>query len=152
LVTTSTPFEVTGITLLWIGPVTIAASAGAVWLVQRGALMFAQLFPSALSGPNARQIEQLQQSREPVIVAAVLVLVAVVVFAVICREAGNPVRTFRRVALWALLVSFVPDVLAGLASLFGWPLAIVYAAMHIVVWAVCVAILTRLTTCPSPVS
>jgi hypothetical protein len=143
---------VTGVTLRWTGPVAIAASAGAVWLVQCAALMLARLFPSALSRPNARQIEQLQHSREPVIVAGILVLVAVVVFAVVCREAANPVRTFRRVALWALLVSFVPDVLAGVASLFGWPLAIVYAAMHIVAWAVCVPILTRLAACPSPLS
>lgn len=120
-----------------------------MWLVQRGVVM-ARLFPSPTSGPNARQIELLQQSREPVIVAAVLVLGAVWVFAVVCREAANPVRTFRRVAIWALLVSFVPDVLAGVASLFGWPLAIVYAAMHIVVWAACVTILTRLAACPFP--
>jgi hypothetical protein len=137
-------------TPLWIGPVTIAASAAAVWLVQLGALTIVQLLPSVIGGANARQIAQLRYSREPVIVAAVLVLVAVVVFAVVCREAESPVRTFRRLAVWALLVSFVPDVLADLGSLFGWPLAMVYAVMHIVAWAVCVGILTRVAACPSP--
>jgi hypothetical protein len=74
----------------------------------------------------------------------VLVSCAVLVFAVIYREAINPFRTYRRVALVALVVSFVPDVFAAVMSLFGWPLAVIYMIMHVAAWAVCVTMLTKL--------
>ena len=62
---------------------------------------------------------------------AVLVSFAVVVFAVVLREAIDPLRTYRRVALVALVVSFVPDVFVGAMSLFGWPLAVIYVSLHV---------------------
>jgi hypothetical protein len=46
-----------------------------------------------------------------VIFTTVLVLIAVIVFAIVDRKAGNPVRMFNIIALIALIVSFVPDIL-----------------------------------------
>jgi hypothetical protein len=84
----------------------------------------------------------LRRSSEPAIFTILLVSAAVVVFAVVCREAIDPVRTFRRIALIVLIVSFAPDILAGVWSLFGWPLAIVYMVMHVAAWAASVTTLT----------
>ena len=98
----------------------------------------------AVAGINLRQIEQLRDSHEPTIVAAVLVSFAIVTFAIVTRQAIDPIRTFRRLALGTLLFSLVPDLLAWMTSLFGWPLAAVYVAMHVAAWAMCVTILTHL--------
>jgi len=62
----------------------------------------------------------------------VLVSAAVLVFLAVCHEAINPVRTYRRLALIVMLVSLVPDVMAAMWSLFGWPLATTYMIMHVV--------------------
>jgi hypothetical protein len=131
--------------LMWVGPLAVLASTVAVVIVQW--LAFTLLSPSskvAPVDPSQRQIDLLRRSSEPAIFTVVLVSAAVLVFVAICREAVNPFRTFRRVALVALFVSFVPDVVAAFWSLFGWPLATVYMAMHVAAWAACVTTLTRL--------
>ncbi|HJZ71134.1 MAG TPA: hypothetical protein VKE51_05300 [Vicinamibacterales bacterium] len=87
------------------------------------------------------------RSSEPIALSACLVSVAVVVFFVVAREAVDPVRTYRRVALWALVVSFVPDVVLGYTSQPApatsvWPIAVVFMVLHVVAWAVIVTLLT----------
>jgi hypothetical protein len=131
--------------LLWVGPLTVLASTAVVMVVQR--LAVALLSPGSrirFSGRNQVQLELLGRSNEPAVFTVVLVSCAVLVFAVIYREAINPFRTYRRVALVALVVSFVPDVFAAVMSLFGWPLAVIYMIMHVAAWAVCVTMLTKL--------
>ncbi|CAA9495890.1 MAG: hypothetical protein AVDCRST_MAG12-2358 [uncultured Rubrobacteraceae bacterium] len=71
---------------------------------------------------------------------------AVVVFGLLLRFAGRPVRTFRRVALAVLLVSLVPDVLMLFSpSMPGTTVAGVLTLMveHVASWAVAVGVLTR---------
>lgn len=69
---------------------------------------------------------------------------AVVVFGLILRFAGRPVRLFRRVALAVLLVSLVPDVLVLFSgSMPGTTVAAVGTLMveHVASWAVAVGVL-----------
>ncbi len=122
---------------IWVGPAIVVASVIAVVIVQQIALRLL-FWPrgSPLSG------------NEPAIFTAVLVSGAVVVFLAVLHEAANPVRTFRRIAFVALVVSVVPDIALGLSSIrwASWPLAITFIVMHAVAWAVTVAMLTGLAT------
>jgi len=88
------------------------------------------------------------RTEEPSVFTAVLVAIAVVVFAVVAGEATRPVRTYHRIAFVALVLSFLPDVALGFGLIRGegWPLAIVFILMHVVAWAVTVSMLTHLTT------
>ena len=82
----------------------------------------------------------------------VCVSIAVLVFAAVANEAVNPVRTYRGIALGVLLVSFVPDLGLAMTSAPGinlWPLAGIFAVMHVVAWAITVSMLTRLTFTPA---
>ncbi len=70
---------------------------------------------------------------------------AVVVFGLMLRFAGRPVRLFRRVALAVLLVSLVPDVLVLFSGYMpGATVAGVFTLMveHAVSWAGAVGVLT----------
>ena len=76
--------------------------------------------------------------------SAVGAIGATLVYGLLSRRVENPDRTFLRVAVVALALSFLPDI--GL--LFGDPQAtilgvLVLMAMHVVVAAVCVGTLTR---------
>jgi hypothetical protein len=131
--------------LLWAGPLTVAASVAAVAIVQRLAL--ALLTPPsafALAGQDLIQIRAVGRSPEPLIFTALLVSCALLVFVIVCREAINPIQTYRRIAFVVLLVSFVPDVVAAMAAGFGWPLAMLFMVMHVAAYAPCVTILTGL--------
>src|ERR1700687_4703313 len=99
----------------------------------------------ALMGLNLVQIQSLRRSNEPIIFTALLVSGAVLVFAVVRREAIHPLGTYRRIAFAVLLVSFIPDVAAAMSSAFGWPLATVCMVMHVAAWVPCVTILTTLS-------
>jgi hypothetical protein len=96
-------------------------------------------------GQNLVQIQALRRSSVPIIFTALLVSGAVLVFAIVCREAIYPLRTYRKIALVVLLVSFIPDVAAAMFSAFGWPLATVFMVMHVAAWVPCVTILTKLS-------
>lgn len=126
--------------LVWAGPLTVAASTAAVVAVQ---WLVVTLFSSRGSGQfdAGRQMDILRGAREPAIFTVVLVSAAVLVFAIIYREAARPLRTFQRVALVALVVSFVPDIVGPFWSLFGWPIAAVFIIMHVAAWAACVIML-----------
>jgi hypothetical protein len=64
----------------------------------------------------------------------------------------NPVRTWRRVAAVALILSFVPNVLLAISHIMGggWPEACALMTMHIVVWAICVTLLPSLAITKHP--
>jgi len=125
--------------LVWLGPATIALSIVAVFVVQQMALLW--------FAPLPREYAMLR-SLEPFVLTACFVSAAVIVFVVIAREAVDPVRTYRRVALSALVISFVPDLILGYTSRPApatslWPIALVFMVMHVVAWAVTVTLLTR---------
>ncbi|ELZ92000.1 hypothetical protein C440_16849 [Haloferax mucosum ATCC BAA-1512] len=76
--------------------------------------------------------------------SAVGAIGAALVYGVLSQRVESPDKTFLRVAVAALVLSFLPDI--GL--LFGDPQAtipgvLVLMAMHVVVAAVCVGTLTR---------
>jgi hypothetical protein len=80
--------------LVWVGPGTVAAAVVVVKLLQIVAI-------AALR----RAERSLLRTEEPSAFTAVLVVIAVVVFAFVSREASKPIRAYRRVALVALIVS-----------------------------------------------
>jgi hypothetical protein len=122
--------------LYWVGPATVVAAVVAVRLLQIVAV-------AALSPPE----RSLLRSEEPAAFTAILVAIAVLVFAVVSREAANPLRTYGRIAFVALVLSCVPDLALGFGLVRGegWSLAIVFIVMHVAAWAVTVTMLTRLT-------
>ena len=69
------------------------------------------------------------------------------VYAASLRLATHPVQTFRRVALGALLVSFIPNVAVAASGMRGadWSSMLALMLLHVVAWAVTVALLTGLT-------
>ena len=89
------------------------------------------------------------RSPVPAVFTIACVSAAVVVFReVTARDSRHPLRTYRRIALVVLLLSFIPDIAIGMSWIVpdeGWPLAIVYMVMHVVAWAVTVTMLTSLT-------
>jgi hypothetical protein len=125
--------------LCWVGPGTVAASVVAVAAIQ--------LIAVRILSPLPRFSEAVLTSAEPVIVTAVLVSVAVLVFALCVRWADDPLSTFCRIAFGTLLLSFLPNVAAAvlLRPATTWPSMIALMVMHVVAWAVTVTMLTRLT-------
>ena len=123
--------------LLWVGPATVAAAVAAVKLLQIVAV--AALRPTERS---------LLRTEEPAAFTAVFVAIAVMVFAIVAREASRPIRTYNRIAVVALVLSCVPDLAIGFGLIRGegWTLAVVFILMHIAAWAVTVSMLTHLTT------
>jgi hypothetical protein len=97
--------------------------------------------------PLPRFSERVLTSAEPQVVTAVLVSTAVLVFAVCVHLADDPVRTYRQISLGALLISFVPNLAAGLLlrPAADWPSMFALMVMHVTAWAVTVPMLTRLT-------
>ena len=127
--------EVTLHRLVWVGPATVAAAVLAVLVVQKISL--------AMLGPLPRFSAAVLESNEPAIVTTVLVAAAVVVFAALGNASMSPVRTFKRLALVVLLVSFIPNVTMALSGA-GWPPMLALMAMHVAAWSVTVTMLTRL--------
>ena len=78
---------------------------------------------------------------EPVIVTAVLVAAAVLVYAAMASAPLSRVRTFKRLAVAVLLVSFVPNVAMALSGA-GWPPMIALMVMHVAAWSVTVTMST----------
>lgn len=127
--------------LLWAGPLALAiALAGnlAVWSIAPAVIdVSPEFMPLASAGP--------------VIVMTILgVLGAVVAFVVVGRFARQPARTYPLIAFVALLVSLIPNVMliaAPAGAPFGGitaPQVLVLMVMHVVTYAACVLILTRL--------
>ena len=123
--------------LLWIVPLTILAAVVANVIIQQIAV--AVLNPDSAFLPLTLM--------PPIIFTVVGVLGAVVVYAVIGRFSRQPVRLFRRVALVALVVSFIPDILMLVTGFNPGTTAAnvaVLILMHIVAWGIAVGMLTRL--------
>lgn len=123
--------------LLWVGPLAVVASVIGVLLIQIIAVAILKPDPLPMSlnwGP-------------PIVFTVALVSAAVIVFALVTRFIKNPMRTYQIIALVVLVVSFLPDVGYAGSSMPGasWPVAIALMIMHVVAWAICVSILTRLS-------
>ena len=127
--------------LLWVGPVTIAASVAAVVLVQRLALLVLTDLHK-FSG-------NILHSNEPAFATLFFVGVAVLIFPIVADAASNPLRTFRRLAFGVLALSCVPNLYGGFfGKSIDWGM-LALMLMHVVAWAVTVQMLTRLTVVPS---
>jgi len=124
--------------LLWVGPLAVVAAIAGVLIVRVIAVAVLQPDPLPLS----------LMWGTPIVFTAVLVTAAVLVFALVARVAKNPIRTYQVIAFVCLLLSFLPDVAYARSSMPGasWPVAVALMIMHVIAWAICVSILTRLST------
>src|SRR5262245_58051371 len=100
--TDATPSSVNLRSLLWVGPATVSGATIGVAAVQRMVVPLADPLPPALRFP--------MMSAEPLVFTAILVVAAVIVFAVIADNAADPIRTFRRIASGVLVISFIAGV------------------------------------------
>jgi hypothetical protein len=123
--------------LLWLGPVTVATSVAAVVAVRTLAVWL--LDPPRTFSPLGFVA--------PVTFTAVLVVAAVVGFAIIACITDKPLRLFRLIALAALLISLWPCVTLAGQSIpgAGWPAAVALMAMHVAAWYATVTMLARFT-------
>jgi len=120
--------------LWWVGPLTVLASVAAVLVVR--VVAFATLDLSAAYPPLSWS--------GPIFFTVVLVSAAVLVFVAVARTSPTPIRTYRRIALGALLLSFVPDLfLPGTGPGATWPAAIVLMVMHVAAWLPTMLVLTN---------
>ncbi|HEX4809004.1 MAG TPA: hypothetical protein VH325_08745 [Bryobacteraceae bacterium] len=122
--------------MLWVAPLTVAASVVAVLAVRKVAIRVIHPAPGFLPltlGP-------------PILDTILGCLGAILVFGAIVFYPDS-VRTYRRVAAAVLLVSFIPDVLLATSRGMGggWPEALFLMIMHVVVWAICVTVLPGLS-------
>ena len=119
--------------LRWAGPLPVLLSVGAVAVIREIAVAVVQ--------PDIRYIPLLRPF--PIFDTAVFGTAAVLVFARFCRDNGHPIADYRRLAIRVLLISFVPDILLAITHAFGggWPEALWLMAMHLTVWAICIAVL-----------
>lgn len=122
--------------MLWLAPLTTAASVVAVLVVREVAIRVVHPAPGFLPltvGP-------------PVLDTILGCLGAILVFAMIVFYPDS-VRTWRRVAAGVLFLSFVPDVLLATSHEMGggWSEALFLMIMHVVVWAICVTLLPALS-------
>ena len=123
--------------LLWVGPLTILAAIVANVIIQQIAVVVLNPDPAFLP----------LTLLPPIIFTVVGVLGAVIVYALIGRFSRQPVRLFRRVALVALVVSFIPDILMLVTGFNPGTTAAnvaVLILMHVVAWGIAVGMLTRL--------
>ena len=122
--------------MLWLAPLTIAASVVGVLAVREVAIRVVHPAPEFLPltpGP-------------PILDTILGCLGAILVFAMIVFSPDS-VRTYRRVAAGVLFLSFVPDVLLATSHDMGggWSEALFLMIMHVVVWAICVTVLPGLS-------
>ena len=122
--------------MFWVVPLTIAASVMAVLEVREVAIRVLRPSPKFLPltpGP-------------PVLDTILGCLGAVVVFVMMVYYPES-VRTYRRVAVGVLCLSFIPDVLLAISHGMGggWPEALFLMIMHVAVWAICATLLPILS-------
>ena len=123
--------------LLWVGPLTVLVSILGVLIVRVVAVAILQPDPIPLSLGWVI----------PIISTIVFVIGAVLVFALVSRYAENPIRTYQFIALIVLLLTFVPDVVFVQVHFLNstWPITIALMVMHVVVWGICVVMLSKLS-------
>lgn len=96
------------------------------------------------------EFEPLADPTGTILFTSVLVLIGVIVFAIVDRVSKNPVRVFNIIALIALIVSFVPDILMlvnpGQVPFGGitLPAVLILMVMHVTAYLVTVYVLTVL--------
>ena len=127
--------------MLWVAPSTIAASLVAVLVVREVAIRVvhpAPGFAPLTLGP-------------PILDTILGCLGAILVFAMTVYSPDS-VRTYRRIAAGVLFLSFIPDVLLATSHGMGggWPEALFLMIMHVVVWAICVTLLSGLSMTSQP--
>jgi hypothetical protein len=124
--------------LLWVGPLTIVAA------VVANVAFVAVANPLFGVGPDFPAL-----TREAVAAfTAVGVLLAVVVFALVARFARRPISLYRRVAIIALALSFIPDVALGVLPgpvPVGPREVVLLMATHVIAAALAIGLLTSLT-------
>ena len=125
--------------LLWVGPLAVAASVIANVLLRFIAV--AAFNPPAEFMPLSIGM--------PVFFTLVGCTLAVVVFALVGRFARQPIRTYQIIAVVALAISLVPDILLlATAEASPFPGATPgtvgsLMVMHVAAWAITVTLLTR---------
>jgi hypothetical protein len=122
---------------LWAGPLTVALSAVAVFLIRIAAVGI--LHPDPRFGP-------LTVGDPSMFDSVFFGACAVFAFFCMCRYSLEPIREYRSLAWKVLLVSFVPDIAVAMWHWLGggWPEAFALMAMHVAVWAICVTMLPAL--------
>ena len=123
--------------LLWVGPLTVLVSILGVLIVRVVAVAILQPDPIPLSLGWVI----------PIISTIVFVIGAVLVFALVSRYAANPIRTYQVIAFVVLILTFVPDVIFVQVHFLNstWPITIALMVMHVVVWGICVGMLSKLS-------
>ena len=118
--------EVDGSKLLWVGPLTVVLSLAAVFAVRVVAFAMLDLNPEY---PPLTPFGL-------TLFTTVLVTLAVLVFAVVIWKAKTPIRTYRLIAVVALVLSCIPDLFLPGQPLPGatWTAAIVLMVMHVAAW------------------
>lgn len=124
--------------LWWVGPLAVAAAALAN-------LAATALFQAVLRPDPAF----LPLTFPPVAIFTLFFgALAVAVYAIVGRLSRRPLGLYRRIALIALVLSCIPDLLIPFqpAAFPGgtWPAAIALIVLHVIGWAVIVPLLTRL--------
>lgn len=123
--------------LLWVGPLAIVASVVACQIVRLIAVPVLGISPEFMPlsfGP-------------PVFFSAIGALGATIAFAIVGRFAQRPVALYRTIALVVLVLSLIPDALLYFSPIMPGitlPAIATLMVMHIVTWAICVNLLTRL--------
>jgi hypothetical protein len=88
--------------LLWVAPLTVAAAVAVNWLI---ALLLRAIDPSLN--------DMFQLGRSTITLTLVCAILAVLVFAVMAWVVPHPIRAYRIVAVVALVLSLIPDLLLG---------------------------------------
>jgi len=122
--------------MLWLAPLTIAASVLAVLAVREVAIRV--VHPAATFAPLTIS--------PPILDTVLGCLGAIVVFAATVSSPDS-VGRYRRIAAAVLVLSFIPDILLATSHDMGggWPEALFLMIMHVVVWAICVTLLPALS-------
>jgi hypothetical protein len=114
--------------LWWVGSLVFVASLVVNLLVSNAVLA---LFPGQVI------------TADHIILSTVLgVLGAILVFALVARHSAHPIPLYRKIAVVALLLSFVPDILIFVTGYSGIVVG-AYLLMHIMTAAICVIGLTK---------
>lgn len=123
--------------LLWVGPLAIVAAVLAnqiVRMIAVAALDIAPEFMPLSFGP-------------PVLFSIIGALGATIAFAIVGRFSQRPLALYRTIALVVLLISLIPDVLLYISPIMPGvtlPAVATLMVMHVVTWAICVNMFTRL--------
>jgi hypothetical protein len=111
--------------LWWAGPLTVVAANLAVLTVREIAFALLDLSPEY---PPLTYFGL-------ALFTTVLVSAGVLVFVAVVRTSSTPIRTYRRIALVALMLSMVPDLfLPGQGPGATWTAAIVLMVLHVAAW------------------